>query len=210
MFSWTATVSSGSKTGSLGMPSRPLTIFGSMAKGSRSSRTMLRAQEPATKRSSKAWESMCKRLGEVGASHASRDPITDVGSVRQEQIFTSGTASARYLKDVLLYVSICHCCDVRRFADKGPDRPSLHEDRQGIYLIGQRALEQELEELGLSWKGGLVRSFSVMGGKSIAQLMNPPLCAGSRRCEGYAMARLYNHYSRSEYRCRSRILRHAL
>jgi len=54
--------------------------------------------------------------------------------VPHEHIFTSGTASARYLKDVLL--------------------PSLPHDRRGIYLIGQKAVEQELHELGLEWSGG--------------------------------------------------------
>ncbi|CAD6581671.1 MAG: hypothetical protein CYPHOPRED_001677 [Cyphobasidiales sp. Tagirdzhanova-0007] len=52
----------------------------------------------------------------------------------QDHIFTSGTASARYLKDVLL--------------------PTLPEERRGIYLIGQHALEEELQEMGLSFSGG--------------------------------------------------------
>ncbi|KAL7007841.1 hypothetical protein EMMF5_002488 [Cystobasidiomycetes sp. EMM_F5] len=52
-----------------------------------------------------------------------------------DHIFTSGTASARYIKDVLL--------------------PTLPEGKQGIYLIGQHALELELQELGLKWTGGL-------------------------------------------------------
>ena len=32
--------------------------------------------------------------------------------------------------------------------------PSLPEERRGIYLIGQKALEEELAELGLKWTGG--------------------------------------------------------
>jgi len=54
--------------------------------------------------------------------------------VSHEQIFTSGTASASYLKNTLL--------------------PSLPQDRQGVYLIGQKAIEEEMREQGLKWSGG--------------------------------------------------------
>lgn len=67
---------------------------------------------------------------------AYREKLTQLGiDIPVDHIFTSGTASARYLKDVLL--------------------PTLPAERQGIYLIGQHAVEQELEQLGLKWSGGL-------------------------------------------------------
>ncbi|KAL8283759.1 hypothetical protein RQP46_005554 [Phenoliferia psychrophenolica] len=55
-------------------------------------------------------------------------------SVRLEEIFTCGSASATYLKDVVL--------------------PSLPPEQRGIYVIGQAGLEEELREVGLDWSGG--------------------------------------------------------
>jgi hypothetical protein len=35
-------------------------------------------------------------------------------------------------------------------------RPTLPKDKREVYLIGQKALAEELEELGLTYHGGLV------------------------------------------------------
>jgi len=54
--------------------------------------------------------------------------------VQENMIYTSGSASAEYLKDTLI--------------------PSLPEDCRDIYLIGQAGLEDELKEVGLDFTGG--------------------------------------------------------
>lgn len=36
------------------------------------------------------------------------------------------------------------------------NRPSLPEDKRNIYLIGQKAIEEEMQEIGLVWHGGTV------------------------------------------------------
>lgn len=55
-------------------------------------------------------------------------------SVRLEEIYTCGSASATYLRDVIL--------------------PSMEEGQRGVYVIGQEGLEMELREAGVDWEGG--------------------------------------------------------
>lgn len=57
--------------------------------------------------------------------------------VVREEVITCGSASATFLKNVVL--------------------PLLPEGKKGIYLVGQAGLETELDEAGLEWKGGSVR-----------------------------------------------------
>ncbi|GAA5851151.1 hypothetical protein JCM8547_004147 [Rhodosporidiobolus lusitaniae] len=55
--------------------------------------------------------------------------------VKLEEVYTCGSATANYLKEVLL--------------------PSIKdESKRGIYLIGQASMEEEFREEGLSWTGG--------------------------------------------------------
>jgi ribonucleotide monophosphatase NagD (HAD superfamily) len=55
-----------------------------------------------------------------------------------DEMFTCGNGTASYLKEVVL--------------------PSIKdESKRGIYLIGQKSMEEELEKEGLTWKGGTVR-----------------------------------------------------
>jgi len=54
--------------------------------------------------------------------------------VHSEELFTSATATAHYLANQVL--------------------PSLAEDKRGIFLIGQKGLEDELAAEDLKWKGG--------------------------------------------------------
>ncbi|BGP16104.1 hypothetical protein JCM10213v2_004098 [Rhodosporidiobolus nylandii] len=52
-----------------------------------------------------------------------------------EEIFTCGSATANYVKEVVL--------------------PSIEDGtKRSIYLIGQKAMEEELEQEGLEWTGG--------------------------------------------------------
>lgn len=55
-----------------------------------------------------------------------------------EEIYTCGSASATYLRDVIL--------------------PSMEEGQRGVYVIGQEGLEMELREAGVDWEGGTVRT----------------------------------------------------
>lgn len=58
--------------------------------------------------------------------------------VSLDEMFTCGSALASYLKEVVL--------------------PGIEdESKRGIYMIGQKALEEEFAEEGLTWKGGTVR-----------------------------------------------------
>ncbi|KAM0756241.1 2-phosphoglycolate phosphatase [Meredithblackwellia eburnea MCA 4105] len=57
-----------------------------------------------------------------------------LNSVQLHEIFTCGSASATYLKEHIL--------------------PDLPPEQRGVYLIGQAGLEEELREVGLTWKGG--------------------------------------------------------
>lgn len=55
--------------------------------------------------------------------------------MKLEEIFTSGSAAAEYVKATVL--------------------PSIEdESKRNIYLIGQKAVEDELAEQGLTWTGG--------------------------------------------------------
>ncbi|GAA5897083.1 hypothetical protein JCM8208_006165 [Rhodotorula glutinis] len=52
-----------------------------------------------------------------------------------DEVFTCGSATAEYVRAVVL--------------------PSIKDEhKRGIYLIGQKAMEHEFEDEGLSWKGG--------------------------------------------------------
>lgn len=54
--------------------------------------------------------------------------------VAMEEIYSCGSASATFLRDVIL--------------------PAQPVESRGVYVIGQRGLEEELEEVGITWKGG--------------------------------------------------------
>lgn len=60
-------------------------------------------------------------------------------AVSLDEIFTCGSASASYLKTHVL--------------------PELGEGMQGIYVVGQQGLEEELHAEGLAWSGGSVSLF---------------------------------------------------
>ena len=62
--------------------------------------------------------------------------------VELSNIVTSGSATAQHLKEVIL-----------------PKREKEGK-KTGIYLIGQEAIEEELRECGLKWKGGTVSLLS--------------------------------------------------
>ncbi|GAA5824543.1 hypothetical protein JCM5353_007237 [Sporobolomyces roseus] len=53
-----------------------------------------------------------------------------------EEIFTCGSATADYLRDEVF------------------PRREREGKKKGIYLIGQKAMEEEFQEAGLNWKGG--------------------------------------------------------
>jgi hypothetical protein len=58
-------------------------------------------------------------------------------------------------------VRVLHCVLIywkTKKADILECRPSLPEHRRNVYVIGQKAIEDELAELGLEWHGGTVRS----------------------------------------------------
>ncbi|KAI5478677.1 4-nitrophenylphosphatase [Pseudohyphozyma bogoriensis] len=62
-----------------------------------------------------------------------------IPSVRLEEIYTCASATASYVRDVVL--------------------PTLPVERREIYLIGEKGVEEEFMEVGLRWKGGtLMRS----------------------------------------------------
>ena len=71
--------------------------------------------------------------------------------------------------------------------------PTLPEDRRGIYLIGQRALEQELEELDLPFSGGTVCSFFHDNHDKTTRVRSLSLCIGARRLETHASTGLYDY-----------------
>jgi len=56
------------------------------------------------------------------------------------EIFTCGSATASYLRDEII-----------------PRREKTGQ-KNGIYLIGQSAMEEEFKECGLNWNGGTVRT----------------------------------------------------
>lgn len=72
---------------------------------------------------------------------SSLEETADVSS--QEELFTSGSASAHYIKSIL---------------------PDLPHDKRGIFVIGQEGFEEELREVGLEFKGGAVRCSRLLSG----------------------------------------------
>jgi ribonucleotide monophosphatase NagD (HAD superfamily) len=73
------------------------------------------------------------------SSSSSRSQFKGFGiDVDISEVFTCGSATASYIKEVVL--------------------PGIKDESpRGIYMIGQKALEEEFAEEGLTWKGGTVR-----------------------------------------------------